>query len=82
LQKNEATIVGHTCSLIFRFWSDTIFLYFYSFEHKKASPQNIVSSHTSSTPHMVNFLESLKEIQPMAFFQCPVILEYGMDIAD
>jgi len=50
-------LVGHT------------FLYFYSFEHKKASPQNIVSTQPSSTPHMVNFSVNLKEIRPMHSFR-------------
>ena len=52
----------------FPFLGEHSFLYFYSFEHKKASPQNIVSTQPSSTPHMVNFWGVLKETRPMHSF--------------
>jgi len=43
------------------------FLWFYSFRPQKTSPQNIVSTHTSNTLHMVNFLALLKETCQIQF---------------
>ena len=45
----------------FSFFAGHNFLWFYSFEYKNAPPQNVVSTHTSNIPHMVNFLSLLKE---------------------
>ena len=54
-----------TRAALFSIFGRTQFFIFLFFEHKKASPQNIVSTHTSSTPHMVNFQIVLKETRPM-----------------
>jgi hypothetical protein len=52
----------------FPFFAKHNFLWFYSFEHKKASPQNVVSTHTSNIPHMVNFFSLLIETSQIQFF--------------
>lgn len=57
--------VPGTRSVLFPFYSEFIFLYFYSFDLQKASLQNVVSTQPSSTPHMVNFLSALQETRPM-----------------
>jgi len=50
---------GHyrfTCCLISQFLPTTLFYDFILLRIKKASPQNIVLTHTSNIPHMVIFL--------------------------
>jgi hypothetical protein len=48
---------------------------------KKASPQNIVLTEPSITPHMVNIFVGFQKDQFLAYFRPSLRFSYGMDIA-